>query len=187
MVDLYTPEQQAAVGFNDSMIDMQVQMLSSPWFVALLDFDPRPYFAEIRCPVLALNGKKDLQVAWQENLEGIRLGLEAGGNENVTLRALPDLNHLFQHCRTGALSEYGTIEETMSPAVLALVGDWISQVEAKNLGVKIQLGIQGAFDVLGFAKTVLFTFEFQVCYRKPFGFDRRIHLLRLVRRHDFIF
>jgi hypothetical protein len=38
---------------------------------------------------------------------------------------LPGLNHLFQTCKTGALSEYGEIGETMSRAVLATVGDWI--------------------------------------------------------------
>ncbi|CAN5565342.1 hypothetical protein BH20VER3_BH20VER3_20590 [soil metagenome] len=41
--------------------------------------------------------------------------------------ALPNLNHLFQHCQTGAVSEYGQIEETMSPEVLQLVSDWIKQ------------------------------------------------------------
>jgi hypothetical protein len=35
------------------------------------------------------------------------------------------LNHLFQHATTGALGEYGTIEETMAPGVLRLVTSWI--------------------------------------------------------------
>ncbi|RME70801.1 MAG: alpha/beta hydrolase, partial [Verrucomicrobia bacterium] len=51
--------------------------------------------------------------------------LEAGGNRDVTIRALPGLNHLFQQCTTGLPSEYGMIEETMNPAVLELVGEWI--------------------------------------------------------------
>ena len=38
---------------------------------------------------------------------------------------LPKLNHLFQTCQTGALTEYGEIEETVSPSVLAMVADWI--------------------------------------------------------------
>jgi len=123
----YTPEELKAVGYSEGMIDQQIGMMTSPWFVKLLSYDPAPTLAKVHCPVLALNGKKDMQVAWQENLDGIRAGLATGGNTNVTTKALPDLNHLFQHCQTGAISEYGTIEETMSPEVLSLVSDWILQ------------------------------------------------------------
>ena len=38
---------------------------------------------------------------------------------------LPRLNHLFQTAKTGALSEYSQIEETMSPVALEVIGDWI--------------------------------------------------------------
>ena len=102
-------------------------MLTSAWFIKLLAYDPAAKLTEVKCPVFALNGEKDLQVSFRENLDGIRHGLEAGGNKDVTTRALPDLNHLFQHCQTGAISEYGQIEETMSPEVLRLVSDWIKQ------------------------------------------------------------
>jgi hypothetical protein len=40
---------------------------------------------------------------------------------------MPGLNHLFQTAKTGAPSEYGEIEETMAPGVLAVIGDWIVQ------------------------------------------------------------
>ncbi|RME67501.1 MAG: alpha/beta fold hydrolase, partial [Verrucomicrobia bacterium] len=103
----YTPEQLAYAGLTDAMLEAQVKRLTSPWFRRLLAFDPHPWLARVRCPVLAVNGKKDLQVAWEENLEGIRCGLEAGGNRDVTIRALPGLNHLFQQCTTGLPSEYG--------------------------------------------------------------------------------
>jgi hypothetical protein len=35
------------------------------------------------------------------------------------------LNHLFQTAETGAPAEYGKIEETMAPAALAKITDWI--------------------------------------------------------------
>ncbi len=127
MAARYTPEQRAATGFTASALDQQVTFLTSPWFIKLLAYDPAPMLARVRCPVLALNGEKDLQVSFRENLDGIRGGLTAGGNQNVTTRSLPNLNHLFQHCETGGISEYGRIEETMSPEVLQLVSDWITQ------------------------------------------------------------
>ncbi|MEO6872968.1 MAG: alpha/beta fold hydrolase [Chthoniobacterales bacterium] len=123
----YTPAQRTTVGLTNNGINQQVAMLTSPWFIKLLAYDPAATLAKVKCPVLALNGEKDLQVSYQENLDGIRDGLEAGGNKDVTTRALPDLNHLFQHCQTGAISGYGRIEETMSPEVLRLVSDWIKQ------------------------------------------------------------
>jgi hypothetical protein len=43
----------------------------------------------------------------------------------VTAKALPKLNHLFQTCQTGAVTEYGKIEETFAPAALDAVSDWI--------------------------------------------------------------
>ena len=40
---------------------------------------------------------------------------------------LPGLNHLFQASKTGALSEYQQIEETINPAALEVVGDWLAK------------------------------------------------------------
>jgi uncharacterized protein len=75
--------------------------------------------------VLALNGEHDLQVPAKENLDLIGSGLKAGGNNDVTTKAFPKLNHLFQTSQTGLLSEYGQLEETMCPEVLKTVSDWI--------------------------------------------------------------
>jgi uncharacterized protein len=84
-----------------------------------------PVLKNVKVPVLALNGELDLQVAAKENLDLIGVGLKAGGNEDVTLRSFPKLNHLFQTSQTGLPSEYGQIEETISPEVLKTVSDWI--------------------------------------------------------------
>lgn len=97
----------------------------TPWFHYFLNYDPRPTLSKVRCPVLALNGAKDLQVPPKDNLAAVAAALKAGGNRDVTTREMPGLNHLFQTAKTGAPSEYSAIEETMSPAVLTIIGDWI--------------------------------------------------------------
>jgi uncharacterized protein len=102
-----------------------LQQVLSPWFRYFLTYDPRSTLSRVRCPVLALAGEKDLQVPPKENLAAIASALKAGGNRDVTTREMPGLNHLFQTAKTGAPTEYGAIEETMSPAVLAIIGDWI--------------------------------------------------------------
>jgi fermentation-respiration switch protein FrsA (DUF1100 family) len=100
-------------------------MYRTAWYRYFITFDPRPVLKNVKVPVLALNGEHDLQVAWKQNLDLIAASLKAGGNEDVTIKPFPNLNHLFQTSETGLLSEYNQIEETMSPEVLKTVSDWI--------------------------------------------------------------
>ena len=103
----------------------QIKRLRSPWFRFFLTYDPRPTLAKIGCPVLAINGEKDLQVPPRENLEAIEQAIKSGGNDRVTIKEIPGLNHLFQPSETGSPSEYARIEETFSPRALKIIGDWI--------------------------------------------------------------
>jgi pimeloyl-ACP methyl ester carboxylesterase len=106
-------------------IEGQLGRVCTPWFRFFLDYDPRPALRKVTCPVLALDGEKDLQCDAQANLSAIAAALKEGGNRDVTIKEFPGLNHLFQTCKTGAVSEYGAIEETLAPAVLETIGDWI--------------------------------------------------------------
>ncbi|HRZ55086.1 MAG TPA: alpha/beta fold hydrolase [Candidatus Paceibacterota bacterium] len=126
-----TEAQRNAVGLTDAMIEGQIRMASSPWFRDLLTYDPHPTLRAVKCPVLAVNGEKDLQVSPRDNLAAIRKALADGGNYNVKTIEFPSLNHLFQTCKTGAISEYGQIEETCHPAVLKEVSTWILSTTAR--------------------------------------------------------
>jgi uncharacterized protein len=106
-------------------IDGQLPLFLSPWFRFYLTYDPGTALMNLKCPVLAINGEKDMQTPAKENLEVIRQALESGGNQDHTVLMLPNLNHLFQTADTGAISEYQQIEETMSPLALGTVSDWI--------------------------------------------------------------
>lgn len=117
-----TPDAKAAL---EAQAGAQVKSILSPWFRFFLTYDPVPALRNVRCPVLAINGEKDLQVDPKQNLPPIEKALKEAGNANYTIKEFPGLNHLFQHCQTGSPSEYGKIEETMSPEVLELVGNWI--------------------------------------------------------------
>ncbi|MCF7763331.1 MAG: lysophospholipase [Verrucomicrobia bacterium] len=124
----FTADQLKAMGINQAQLDAQVQMVTSKWFRELLATDPRPTLERVKVPVLAINGKKDVQVAWAENLGAIEAALKKGGNSRVQVKAYPNLNHLFQTCKTGAVTEYGTIEETINEEVLRDVSNWIRRV-----------------------------------------------------------
>jgi pimeloyl-ACP methyl ester carboxylesterase len=99
---------------------------SLTWLRYFISTDPATFWKKVKCPVLALNGDKDLQVAADENLPAIEKALKAGGNKSVKTMKLPGLNHLFQHSQTGLPSEYGNIEETFSEEVLKIMSDWIN-------------------------------------------------------------
>jgi len=95
------------------------------WFRYFIVTDPAIFWKKVECPVLALNGEKDLQVAARENLPAIEKALKSSGNKYVKTVKLPELNHLFQHCKTGLPAEYSSIEETFSPDALKIISDWI--------------------------------------------------------------
>ena len=110
---------------EDDFVKLQVSQVVNPWMLYFIKYNPAIALEKVKCPVLALNGDKDLQVAPKENLEAIKEALTKGGNKQVTTIELPGLNHLFQECKTGLPSEYATIEQTFSPIALAEILKWI--------------------------------------------------------------
>ena len=124
-----TDEEKKALDFAgaspDSLFQAQIKQLLSPWFRYFLFYNPQPTLQKVKCPVLAINGEKDLQVPPKENLAAIAKALKAGGNKNFVTKELAGLNHLFQTAQTGAPAEYVKIEETISPVALQALGDWI--------------------------------------------------------------
>ena len=105
---------------NFQAVTAQLQTPYLRYFVAL---DVRPLLGQIECPVLALNGTKDMQVDCKSNLEALRNGLP--DNAQNSIQAVEGVNHLFQHCTTGASTEYKSIEETFAPQVLEEMIRWM--------------------------------------------------------------
>ena len=99
----------------------QIQM---PYMIHFLSLDTRSILGNVTCPVLALNGSKDNQVDHESNLSAIRNGLPA--NSKNYIETIEGVNHLFQHCKTGQVPEYRTIEETFAPEVLEIIVKWMS-------------------------------------------------------------
>jgi pimeloyl-ACP methyl ester carboxylesterase len=126
-----TPEQRQTLGYG-STIDSQITPLLTSWFRYFLAYDPRPALRKVKCPVLAINGENDLQVPPRQNLPAIEQALEDGENPDHQIVKLPGLNHLFQTSKTGSPSEYSKIDETISPAALGVIGDWLVFHSKKN-------------------------------------------------------
>jgi pimeloyl-ACP methyl ester carboxylesterase len=118
-------EEKRLIASGDATLQSQLAILTSPWMRHYLSYDPASTLQRVRVPVLAINGSLDLQVPAKQNLPAIEAALKAGGNGKTKVVELPGLNHLFQKATSGAPAEYGTIEETMNPQALAVIGDWI--------------------------------------------------------------
>jgi len=121
----FTDEERAQLRIDAAAIERGIQAAKTAWFRSLVRQDPAVYLRQVKIPVLALFGDKDLQVDAQVSSEGVRAALAAAGNPAAEVHILPGLNHLFQHAKTGGIDEYATIEETFAPEALAMIGDWI--------------------------------------------------------------
>lgn len=116
------PEKEATIG---QAVAAGLAEMQKPWMGFFLGYDPRPALRRVRVPVLVLNGERDLQVLPDPNLGEIERALREGGNQDVTVRRMPGLNHLFQPARTGLPDEYGAIETTLAPVVLETIREWV--------------------------------------------------------------
>jgi len=101
----------------------QLAALVTPWFRHFIKIDPVPFIKKIKIPTFAAFGGKDVQVPAGENIESLTDNLPK--NKKDLLKVYPNLNHLFQNAKTGAVGEYAEIEETISPEVLKDITAWI--------------------------------------------------------------
>lgn len=97
---------------------------STPYMRHFLALDLSQSISKIKCPVLALNGTKDRQVNADLNLALLHKNL-SGKKEILSIEGV---NHLFQHCNTGDVSEYKDIEETFAPEALNIIIAWLKKM-----------------------------------------------------------
>lgn len=105
---------------------LSIREMKDPWIKHFISFDPSEAIKKITCPVLGLNGEKDVQVIADSNIPRLKELLKE--NDKNMIKTYPGLNHLFQHSETGMPDEYGKIEETMSAEVLNDMTNWIKNL-----------------------------------------------------------
>lgn len=112
---------------EETFVEGGLKQAMSTEFLSIIRHDPQQFYPKIKCPVLALNGSRDIQVLPELNLKGWENGLKQAGNHRITTRSFEGLNHLFQHCKACTVPEYGQITETISPEVLDVITSWVQQ------------------------------------------------------------
>lgn len=110
----------------DFWIKSIAEEYATPIFISCANYDPEIYLTRIQCPVLSIIGDKDVQVV-PENNEAIRKALASGGNTKYKIITPKGINHLFQKCETGLISEYEDIDEDFNLNLMMEISDWINQ------------------------------------------------------------
>lgn len=119
----------AGVSLPEAAADNMAKIIemNNPWINYFVALDPQPYISKAKCPVMAINGNRDMQVIAATNIGSIEKLLPK--NKKNMIKVYDGLNHLFQHCTTGNVTEYGKIEETISAEVLSDIAKWIESVK----------------------------------------------------------
>ena len=120
-----TPDETRQLHFSEAEERGCTAGLFSPEFRSLVNFDPTEALRKVNCPVLALNGSKDLQVEPEKNLALIKAAFAKSGNSRATVKRLEGLNHLFQTAGDQPDTHYERIEETIAPLALRAISEWI--------------------------------------------------------------
>jgi uncharacterized protein len=110
---------------KESNAESMIAFFNSPTYRYWLEHNSVFDLNILRMPVLAMNGDLDFVTASHIQLPIIKNALQHAGNRDITIVEMPKMNHWFQSCSTGAMSEYGTLEETISPIVIKQMADWI--------------------------------------------------------------
>ena len=111
--------------FTQEKSESMINTFNSVWYRYFLRCKPNEMLKKIKVPVLALNGDHDWIVSPDIVFPILDAALKEAGNNDYSLIKLANINHMFQMCKTGALSEYGEIQEAISPLVLSIIADWI--------------------------------------------------------------
>lgn len=113
---------------SSAVIEQRKKGFMSTWMRYFLKYDPRTELVKLQIPVLALFGGKDIQVAPSQNKDEMEKALKKSKSKNYKVIVLPGMNHIFQECETGSISEYAKIEQTTSPKMLTVMTEWIKEV-----------------------------------------------------------
>lgn len=112
---------------NISISNKYYGILLTPWYRHFFELNSESIYKHITAPFLAINGDKDKLVLADPNLNGFKNIFDKCGKTNYRIIKYPELNHIFQHCKTGFNEEIPSIDETISNDVLTDITNWIKE------------------------------------------------------------
>jgi alpha-beta hydrolase superfamily lysophospholipase len=111
--------------YRSAMVQLDSLAQHQPWIRYFLDYDPLTAARKVGAPVLILQGATDRQVT-ADQAEELAAAFRAGRNRDVTVRVLPDVNHLFLRDANGNPAGYGGLPDKRVVAeAMKAIEDWI--------------------------------------------------------------
>lgn len=110
---------------KETVLKSLIEARTNKWIRYFYHYNPADMLEKVQCPVLSLNGSKDVQVVAKVNQKGIREALEKAGNPDFIVKELPGLNHFFQEAETGMMNEYSQISQTFAHSALEEISSWV--------------------------------------------------------------
>ena len=111
--------------FAASRIAADTTAAPPPWMKFFLAYEPLPTIRKVKVPVLVLQGATDQQVT-ADQAEAIGAALRQAGNRDVTVRVLPNRNHLFLPDSIGNPAGYVRLPSgKIGPDVMGEIANWV--------------------------------------------------------------
>lgn len=100
---------------------------ASPWLRFWFSYDPLSAAREVHAPVLIVQGATDTQVS-PDQAEELAAAIRSNGNQHVTVRIIPETDHLLVHDPNGAFTGYRALPSlAVNPVVLGTIADWLAR------------------------------------------------------------
>lgn len=100
----------------------EIDAMCSPWYRAMLRYNPAADIRAVKVPWLAVGGTLDTQVV-PENQEYI-----ARLNPSAQIATIPGINHIILRASTGLPAEYPTLSGDIDPQVLDIITRFLNQL-----------------------------------------------------------
>ncbi len=103
---------------------------TSSWRRSFVEYNPLLTAPDVLCPVLILHGDRDAHVP-VEHAHFLAKAMRASGNADVTVKVLPNHNHLFLKDSDGRFTNKRYLKllrhtNQLSVEILTVISDWVS-------------------------------------------------------------
>lgn len=113
--------------YVDVIVSQQLDVWQSPWFMSVVEYDPRPAIAALRVPVIALFGELDTQVRADVNATATSEAIASSATPGYAIATVFGANHLFQEAATGSPDEYDLLRPEFAPEFLGFLLPWLAE------------------------------------------------------------
>jgi pimeloyl-ACP methyl ester carboxylesterase len=114
--------------FAQKRAEQSVNTFKHPRYQYLLNHNFAADWEKVSVPVLALYGELDVQCDASQNMAAMEKIFAESGNADLTVKLLPEANHLFVKAETGSMREYQSLSKDFVPGFLDLISEWLNKM-----------------------------------------------------------